>query len=163
MWVRTLGSVGSRTQLCHWWLAFKSRNCVIPVVCVRTLGSVGSRTQLCHWWLAFKSRNCVIPVLCVRTFGSVGSRTQLCHWWLAFKSRNCVIPVVCVRTTSAFLYQLSWVVVYLSSTCLTINYLYFLFRYALLYFSIHSSVHFELFLICDLFSVCFICALSHTC
>ena len=41
------------------------------------------------------------------------------------------------------------------------NYLYFLFRYALLYFSIHSSVHFGLFLICDLISVRFICALSH--
>ena len=27
-------------------LIFKSKNCVIPVVCVRTLGSVGSQTQL---------------------------------------------------------------------------------------------------------------------
>ena len=60
-----------------------------------------------------------------------------------------------------FIHRLSWVVVYLSSTCLTINYLYFLFRYALLYFPIHSSVQFGLFLICDLFLVCFICALSH--
>jgi hypothetical protein len=101
-------------------------------------------------------------------------------------SRNCVIPVVFPshiiaqpkrtgnnehRTShrgayppqylQLFIYRLSWVVVYLSSTCLTINYLYFLFRYALLYFSIHSSVHFGLFLIYDLFSVCFICALSY--
>jgi len=59
-----------------------------------------------------------------------------------------------------FIYRLSWVVylfTYLSSTCITINYLYFLFRYALLYFSIHSIVHFGLFLISDLFVPCHTC------
>jgi len=96
-------------------------------------------------------RNCAIPVVCVRTLGIVGSQTQL--------SLRCNFSDYVFRNN----YMFRPMMTILSSTCLTINYLYFLIRYSLLYFSIHSGVHFGLFLICDLFSVCFICASSHTC
>ena len=143
-------------------------------MCVRTLGIVGSRTQLslrCNFSDYLLRNNYMFrPMMVIFRLSWEYPRPlkPLPHHSTTKKNRkqrtqDFTPGSIPPQHLQFFIYRLSWVVVYLSITCLTLNYLYFLFRYALLYFSIHSGVHFELFFICDLFSVCFICALSHTC